>query len=688
MCFAISLAAFGYAAHFTLAGVVAALATLLVMALPGVLLVRGALPEEKSALAVLVFGAVLGLALGRLGLAAAGLLFGPGPLGPALLLAALALASAVAFFRLGRAAVPAWGEDDSREVPWLVSTLAALFLVLAVPYWGVGRATPSGSAFTPYFDRDYLNHVAITAELARGLPPENPYFAGERLHYYWGYHLWPAALKGLTGVSAREALNLTILPTVGLFVAALCLWLRPHVNGRAARYGAAALGLLAFSYIGPLFLVKQLAPGLVSRLPMVSNQDYSFLSHSWFRDFLYEPHAVTALTLLLAVLALNQNRPAPRRILAGCLTGVALGVMLATDAFIGLLTVTYFAAAHAYGFVREAETRRPLLLAAAVTTAAGLAAVALGIFPLGERTVRFALHPAAKLAPVYLLVELGPLFLLGAVGTALVAYRRATRPLWPLLFLLALALLVAFTLQVPVEPNIVIRKSLKVAQLPLLVFVGVALLAAAAWRHRAAWGLAVAAVVLPGLVTLVTDNALYLDLVRDRSPQPTYVSQDELELLGWVRDNTPPDAVLLMAYPDRIFGQGTPLLIEGLGERRTYFGNSELPHTFQVPETLIEQRLGKVRALFAAADGPELLRVLEDLPPLYLYVADDAGPAAALRQLEVQGVLRHVYRSGRFSLKQVLRQPASRGAGPAGAGQSGQDRVATNMIAPAHRQTR
>ena len=89
------------------------------------------------------------------------------------------------------------------------------------------------------------------------------------------------------------------------------------------------------------------------------------------------------------------------------------------------------------GFVRDPRSRRPLLTAAAVTVSVALAAVALGVFPVGGRAVRLGLHPAAKVAPLYLLVELGPLVVLGAVGAAALAYRGEFRAWRPLLVLFA-----------------------------------------------------------------------------------------------------------------------------------------------------------------------------------------------------------------------------------------------------------
>lgn len=648
----VSLIAFGFAAQLSPVAIVAVLVTLAAMSLPGIALLRRALPDEPSELFLLVFGAVLGLALSRFALAAVSLVFGPGPVSAGLLLLVLAIPSALALAKSGRRP---WSEEDRYEGRWLLGLLAVQFLVMAVAYAAVGRPTEDGFAFAPYFDRDYMNHLAVTAELSRDVPPQNPYFAGERLHYYWGFHLWPAAVKSLTGVSARDALTASLLPTVGLFVAAVVLWARRYLDNRIARFAAVALGLFAFSYIGMLLLAKLTLPTIFERLPVVSSRSFSFLSHSWFRDFLYEPHAVTAMTLLLAVLAITDSGAALCRPGAGALIGLAFGAMLVTDAFIGAVGLLYFTLTNLPAFVRESSTRLPLLLAAGITLAVLGAAVTLEIFPVGSGTVTLAVHPMLKVAPAYLLIELGPLFVLGLFGAALAFLRSGLRPLRHLVGLLVLALAVGFILNAPVEPNIVIRKSLKVAQLPLVVLAGAAISAAWLSRRRVLWATAGAIVLLPGLVTLTTDVLLYHDLIEGRSDATTYVSRDEMEMLAWVRSKIPPEAVLQMGYPDRIFGGETPMMIEGLAERRTYYGNDEMPAMFRVPTAAIATRHTQVVALFKARNGAELAKTLRDFPLIYLYLDEEgAGPTRAVGECVASGLLREVHRSGRFALYKVV----------------------------------
>ena len=645
-----------YAARVPPRAAVVGLFAFVCMAAPGVALLNRLWQGHHSRLEVYVFGSILGLAVSRLCLTALGLIGMFHPVGILSCLAGLVVV-AWALRPRGVGQEPAASDETDASNVRLICVLAAgVFLAVAVAFAGVGRSRPDGFAFVPYFDRDYLNHVALTAELARSIPPQNPYFAGELLHSYWLYHIYPAAIVALTGVPATEAIDVALIPTVGLFVAAVFLWARPLSRAGGSAFAAVAVALFAYSYVGVLLVIKLLMPDLARHIPLVSHADYSFLSHSWFRDFLYEPHAVTCLSLLLLVLTSTRSGAALRDLRTATLTGFILGVMLVTDAFIGLTGLLWFATAHLATFLRDPAVRRRLLAAAAGTVVVLGTAVAGGIFPGGSRSLKLALHPVAKLAPAYLLVELGPLFILGAVGVVL--YRRqALSHLRPALLLLCIALALAFLLKVPAEPNIALRKAIKVAQVPLIAFAAITMAALTYPPRRALTSGAVGLVVLSGVITLATDLAQYLDLVKNRRPPTTYVTRDEMEMLRWVRDVTPRTAVLQVLNPERIFGEGTELLVPGLGQRRTFYGNDEMPAMFQVPSALLEDRKRKLAELFGAVAPEDLLSALAECPPLYLYVDErKAAPARALRALEEKGLAKTVHRSGAFSLHQVLNE--------------------------------
>lgn len=662
---ALGAAAFGLAAHLSPLGAVEVLATFAAMAAGGVALLGRAVPWERSRLCVIVFGSILGLTLGRVGLVITGLV--PALRAQGLLIVAVASLALAAVITRGRVWPHPGTDEDKHEAPWITGMIAVVLLLIAPPFWGLGRLTERGYAFVANFNIDFIQHAEITAELTRGIPPQNPLFAGERLHYYWFYHLWPAAVAGLTGVTAREAVELTIPITAALFVAALALALRFEVPARRARFFGIGLGLFAYSYIGLLFVLTLLLPAVAPMIPTHHRLGYTLLSHSWYRDFLYEPHAVTALTLLLLAFYLDRVSAKSRAPLPRLLMGFALGVMLMTDSVIALMGLGWWGALYLWRFVRARESRGLLVvpLVALVAVVGGI--VALGVFPSvssGARPLGLGVHPVAKFGPVYLLVELGPLFLFGLAGLIALLASRRLNGRGDLLVLLGLSVLCAFFVAVPIQPDHVLRKAVKLLQIPLVV------LAADAYgayisRPVSRWlaaGFAIALVA--GSVTLGTDMFQYVDLMGKKVQPTIYVSQDEMQVLNWIRTHTPRDAVfqeLSEVRPGQRYGDNIGSLVAMFGERRTLVGDSTTPQMFQVPGSKLAGRRQQLERLFTAQDPGTALRVLEQVRPDYLYVEERLpGPVGIIRRLAAAGMLQETYRVGGIS---VLKMKAGGRAG-------------------------
>lgn len=109
-----------------------------------------------------------------------------------------------------------------------------------------------------------LLHTAIAQQLNRAWPiarPENPFFAGEGLPYYWFYHYVGARIAATADVHPLIAIE-----SLGLLAAAL-VWIAGAALGRELGWRpgrALAIGFLAFAgtnVLGPLFLLLKLASG-------------------------------------------------------------------------------------------------------------------------------------------------------------------------------------------------------------------------------------------------------------------------------------------------------------------------------------------------------------------------------------------------------------------------------------------
>ncbi len=649
----LALVLFGAAARLPVEGAVATLVSLTAMGFAGIAFLMYLAPNLSSGVCLLVFGTTLGLACGRLLLVVFDLCFGPSFLAVALALVVLP-AIALALLILSPRALPRWSAEEQRELNWIFGLNSVVLLAMTLAFWGVGRLTSRGFAFVPYFAWDFFNHAACAAALARQFPPENPYFAGQTLHYYWFYHLWPAAVIDLSGITARSAVALTLPANAFLFVGSLACMVRVYMPRLASRQLAIGLGLFAFSYIGIFFIIRNVSSWVIKALAIYVNADYSYLSHSWFRDFLYEPHAVTALTGLVFLVYLEAMSMARSGWRTSLVSGLMLGVVAVSDLFVGMIALVWFAVMNGGPFLREKEMRYPIALAALVAAVVISGGFGLQLFPARTGEMILGIHPMTKFGPIYLLVELGPLFVFGAAGVYLCLRRgqnTAFRSVFPLLLV---SLVVAFVVIVPVLINLVIRKSIKVVQLPLVVFAAVACDAFLRLPARHWMRLTGAALIFAGFLTLCTDLFQYVDLETVWKPGTVYISQDEMRALEWIRNHTPTDAIvqrLDQVRPGRKAKEDYDINIPAVAERGTLIGNYEYLQVMHIDYRSAENRLAILEGVFAATDPAVLKDNLGRLPSHYILVdGSSPGPLDAIQKLRDSGYLEEVFRSGKMSV--------------------------------------
>jgi uncharacterized membrane protein len=98
-------------------------------------------------------------------------------------------------------------QRERRMIPYLwVSGIAALFVLLII---GIHRESPR-----TLISFHGLLHAAIagqfTEQMPTSFPPENPFFAGRPLCYYWFYHCLAAQLVRLFGMNIFHAFEALI----------------------------------------------------------------------------------------------------------------------------------------------------------------------------------------------------------------------------------------------------------------------------------------------------------------------------------------------------------------------------------------------------------------------------------------------------------------------------------------------
>lgn len=118
-------------------------------------------------------------------------------------------------------------DSNTRFLPWLLSVAAVVGLLLLIV--GIHRNSPR----TLISFHGYL-HAAIAERFLTSnspIPPENPFYAGQPLPYYWFFHFVGAQVCRLTGWNIFFSLEAVVLAGAGLLGLG-CLLLGHRLYGR------------------------------------------------------------------------------------------------------------------------------------------------------------------------------------------------------------------------------------------------------------------------------------------------------------------------------------------------------------------------------------------------------------------------------------------------------------------------
>lgn len=308
------------------------------------------------------------------------------PARPAATAVACAIGIAALFAALSAERADARPAAPSRARPaWLVAGLWTL--VVAALFAGNPWLAPRSDGWF---------HAAVTRQIAaRGLPPEDPYWAGLRLLYFWGADAWAAAWLALAPRLAVWT-PLVLFDVAAAFAAAIGVAALARALGASARGAAGAVALAIAGYApfawvqvagraivgevrGPAELSRLVHAGADALLGLLAiGQVHASLA--FFGDkFLVPTSFGMGLALLafvlLALLALERE-PGPR---AAAVLALALAATLFTHTVIGdalLLACALWGAVRAWDAVRGDPLARGRLVAGALAGLAALAATA------------------------------------------------------------------------------------------------------------------------------------------------------------------------------------------------------------------------------------------------------------------------------------------------------------------------
>jgi hypothetical protein len=481
---------------------------------------------------------------------------------------------------------PALSRSDAAPVAVLC---LALVVIASRPYSRVGVDLPDGRAYRAYFTADFVWEMTVAAEVSKGdVPPQNPFYPNDALHYYWLMHLLPGAEHRIAGSAVRlDDILLINAFAIGLaFVAFLYWFVRHFVESPWAAALACLFVLFCSSFEGAdrLWVVWQRGLTLETlrsiNIDAVGNWFYQGMKiDGLHRAILYQPqHELGYILGLSALLVLMESREPWRASLtfvAGSFLGLSALLSTVAAAIIG-------GAVAAYQMYRIVLARRWKAIVA--TALAGLLPIGL-VFALihalqyvdtvsgGNPIVRIGLNRlAAHRIAWTLFLNFGPVPPVALAGVVMAGRRKAGATFVSIVCLVAMCAGFYFYVDIPEHDSVYVAW-----RASHLMFIGFAALVAFAiqefWRAGGAVRLAFGILTITGgalaLPTVVIDLYNTQD-VANRSMGPGFqwtvvLSPSEIEALEWIRRVTPPGARVQM---EPFVRQRDAYYITAFGERR------------------------------------------------------------------------------------------------------------------------
>lgn len=509
----------------------------------------------------------------------------------------------------------------------LVTGLCVVLLIVALlvlPYASVGKSTDSGIAYRAYYSGDYLKHVAVTAELTRGtIPPDNPYYAGEKLHYYWMFYLFPALMTGLVGAEHLEP----VLKTTNLLFASVFIWLWVFTAIHfCQRYWVRLLVMLTpfcFASYEGLAVWREIRgkgwPWDGFRSHNIDGYSRWILQHpevdTVFRLLQYNMQHIIPATLFLIFLRLFQSRIQVSRRQA-LIMGLICGLTIGHSGFLGsFLTLwTGLALVILGDWNRKTLINRIILgalmsiipITALLIYKFGFQMLGSGGNPLMVTVVKPIVHHPIK----FMVLNFG-LALLGL--PALLLWNRFHRPA---IILAVLAFVWVAFIIVPDWPSDVGVKVGYTLALALTLLAGQLLDRLPRRRY-----VQIPVIVTIGVTAFLALPTLAMELFNSRDLENTryvsFIDPVDWEAFTHIRTELNPSDRVQMGPGTKLNAPFSP--IPTFAHRHTYCGDWMHAHIFLIPETAYNTRLDQINRIFTYKVPSAVHTLCRDAGITYLY---------------------------------------------------------------------
>lgn len=503
--------------------------------------------------------------------------------------------------------------DVSDEAPWEASDLYTLLLwvvvavaITAPAFSHVGVETANGYAYRAYFNTDVFRNMATAGSLVRtGIPPENPYFSGYALHYYWLFHVIPAFWTTvLPGFRVEFIFVQLALVTALSLIATFWLVARGlSTDSRAGRW-LLPLFFLGGSYEG-VYVLNHLrekkmdwhqfttlnVDGIlrwVEKLPQVD---------TLYRPLLYAPqHLMAVMVFLLLLLLWPKASRGMQRFGLLILVFISVGFSV----IIGAINVLAAGVLLLGDLIRRRRGVWPPIVLGGLAGAAFLALYLKGflMFSLKQGDLKLVMPEKllSQLLPFFVL-QWGAIFFFGIAGV--VIWRRKDIHYFLLCVFLLLSTIFVIFIQIDV-PGLsdVSLKAGYIHHTAMLLFAAkfVDQILQKGPLQKRILAVALVALILPASVTIAMDVYNSQDINNPKFT--TYIAKPQMELYRWMQKNVPPKArVEDFVSADTTFIESYVSETPPFANRSVYVGDVILAQIFQTPtqeltyRTLLSQDL-------------------------------------------------------------------------------------------------
>jgi len=224
--------------------------------------------------------------------------------------------------------------------------------------------------------------------------------------------------------------------------------------------------------------------------------------------------------------------------------------------------------------------------------------------------------------PAYMLLEYGPLLILGMWGLYLLYKNRESSDHWtyPFIFLFVIGIAFMLMIKSPTEMHFGLLKATRIVPVCLIAFSAYCLLKKWNEKPRFRW--------IAVLLLLLAVPSFFVDahLASDVNNPSTYVKIEDLEAAKWIRNNLPKDAVVqaYTNYPGPSEFPFTPLyyysFIPVFAERETAFGEWKFSSQEHAQSGDVGTRFHQINTLFSTRDMEVAMKIIQKYNISYLYL--------------------------------------------------------------------